>query len=117
MNSKTLYIGASINIAQAQCKSPKKLHYQWSPILFLLLFHPDQLYPCGNALPTSRDAYTVYNSAVQVHPQPGSFLGIRVSFRSSLGSAAVSSNAKHNVHIGLSTNLHFLFLTMSLLGE
>lgn len=59
MNSKTLYIGASINIAQAQCKSPKKLHYQWSPVLSLLLFHLDQLYPCGHALPTSRDAYTV----------------------------------------------------------
>lgn len=55
--------------------------------------------------------------AVQVHPQPDSCLGIRISFRSALGSAAVSSNAKHNVHIGLCTDLHFLFLTLALLGE
>lgn len=53
----------------------------------------------------------------RVHPQPGSCLGIRISFRSALGSAAVSSNAKHNVHIGLCTILHSLSLTMALLGE
>ena len=105
MNSKGLYIGASINIAQAQCKSTKNLHYEWPPILFPFLFYLDQLYPCGHTLPTSCHAYILYNSAVQAHSQPESWMGIRVISRLSVGSAALSTRAIHNVHIGRCTNL------------
>lgn len=61
---------------------------------------------------------TLSDSAVQAHPKPNSFWGIWVVYRSSLGSAVVSTKGHaYCISDYLQINTSFLFLTLVLWGE
>lgn len=89
----------SINSAQAQCKSTKKLHLR-SP----LPFPYGSFVSMRSCLPDFKPCrHSVWLGCTSTF-KPNSYWGLWVIYRSSLGSAVVSTKAMHTVHIGLFTD-------------